>query len=168
MRFKPFFILKFPKRTFLFMRKKIWLFYKNCWFYPFRERYFCSRNIIIMIRQLFIILICLALGEIIVYFTGVKIPSSIIGMLLLTAGLQFKVIKLTSIQSIADFLLDNMVFFFIPPGVAIMCYFDLISKELLPILASIIGSTFLVLVSTSFTHQVLRKIRVKKLKKGKK
>jgi len=121
-----------------------------------------------MIRQLFIILICLALGEIIVYFTGVKIPSSIIGMLLLTAGLQFKVIKLTSIQSIADFLLDNMVFFFIPPGVAIMCYFDLISKELLPILASIIGSTFLVLVSTSFTHQVLRKIRVKKLKKGKK
>lgn len=121
-----------------------------------------------MIKQLFIILVCLALGEIIVYSTGVKIPSSIIGMLLLTAGLQFKVIKLEWIQSIADFLLDNMVFFFIPPGVAIMCYFDLISKELLPILASILGSTVLVLVSTSFTHQVLRKIRFKKLKKGKK
>jgi len=118
-----------------------------------------------MIKQLFIILICLALGEIIVYFTGVKIPSSIIGMLLLTVGLQFKVIKLKWIQDVTDFLLDNMVFFFIPPGVAVMCYFDLISKELLPILASILGSTVLVLISTSFTHQLLRKIRFKKLKK---
>ncbi|WP_158851026.1 MULTISPECIES: CidA/LrgA family protein [unclassified Algibacter] len=121
-----------------------------------------------MIRQLFIILLCLAFGEIIVYFTGIKIPSSIIGMLLLTAGLQFKIIKLEWIQSITDFLLDNMVFFFIPPGVAIMCYFDLISKELVPILAAILGSTVLVLLSTSFTHQLLRKIRSKKLKKDNK
>ena len=118
-----------------------------------------------MIKQLFIILVCLALGEIIVYFTGVKVPSSIIGMLLLTAGLHFKIIKLKWIKSVADFLLDNMVFFFIPPGIAIMCYFDLISKELLPILASILGSTILVLISTSFTHQLLRKIRSKNLKK---
>ncbi|MCL7764889.1 CidA/LrgA family protein [Polaribacter sp. Z014] len=121
-----------------------------------------------MIRQLFIILMCLALGEIIVYFTGIKIPSSIIGMLLLTAGLHFKIIKLKWIQEVADFLLDNMVFFFIPPGVAIMCYLDLISKELVPILAAILGSTVLVLLSTSFTHQVLRKIRLKKLTKDKK
>jgi len=111
---------------------------------------------------------CLALGEIIVYFTGIKIPSSIIGMLLLTAGLQFKIIKINWIKEIADFLLDNMVFFFIPPGIAIMCYLDLISKELIPILAAIFGSTILVLLSTSFTHQVLRKIKSKKLIKDKK
>lgn len=115
-----------------------------------------------MIRQLFLILVCLALGEMVVYFTGIKIPSSIIGMLLLTAGLHFKIIKLKWIQGIADFLLDNMVFFFIPPGIAIMCYLDLISKEWIPILASVIGSTVLVLISTSFTHQVLRKARSKK------
>lgn len=115
-----------------------------------------------MIRQLFVILVCLAIGEVIVYFTGIKIPSSIIGMLLLTAGLQLKIIKLRWIQGIADFLLDNMVFFFIPPGVAIMCYFDLIAAELLPIVAAIFGSTVLVLISTSFTHQILRKIKSKK------
>ena len=121
-----------------------------------------------MIRQLFLILICLAFGEIIVYFTGIKIPSSIIGMLLLTAGLKLKIIKLKWVHSIADFLLDNMVFFFIPPGVAIMCYLDIISKELVPILAAILGSTILVLISTSFTHQILRKIKFKKLTKDKK
>lgn len=115
-----------------------------------------------MIRQLFIILICLALGETIVYFTGIKIPSSIIGMLLLTASLQFKIVKIKWVKNISDFLLDNMVFFFIPPGVAIMCYFDLISKELFPILVSILGSTVLVLLSTSFAHQILRKVNTKK------
>jgi len=120
-----------------------------------------------MIRQLLIILICLTLGEIIVYFTGIKIPSSIIGMLLLTAGLHFKIVNLKWVRDIADFLLDNMVFFFIPPGVAIMCYLDLISKELIPILVSILGSTVLVLLSTSFTHQVLRKIKSNKQIKDK-
>jgi len=121
-----------------------------------------------MIRQLFVILICLALGETIVYFTGIKIPSSIIGMLLLTTGLQLKIIKLTWIKNISDFLLDNMVFFFIPPGVAIMCYLDLISEELIPILSAILGSTILVLLSTSFTHQILRKIKFKKRSSNKK
>lgn len=121
-----------------------------------------------MIRQLFVILLCLALGELVVYFTGIKIPSSIIGMLLLTAGLQLKIIKLEWIKGIADFLLDNMVFFFIPPGVAIMCYLDLISTELMPILAAIFVSTILVLVSTSFTHQLLRKIKFKQLSKNRK
>ena len=37
-----------------------------------------------MIRQCAILFGCLALGELIVYLTGIKLPSSIIGMLLLT------------------------------------------------------------------------------------
>ena len=35
-----------------------------------------------MIRQCAILFGCLALGELIVYLTGIKLPSSIIGMLL--------------------------------------------------------------------------------------
>ena len=120
-----------------------------------------------MLKQLFIILLCLALGEIVVYFTGIKIPSSIIGMLCLTAGLHFKIIQLKWVKNITDILLDNMVFFFIPPSVAIMCYLDIISKELFPILAAILGSTVLVLLSTGFTHQVLSKIKWKKSIKDK-
>ena len=37
-----------------------------------------------MIRQCAILFGCLALGELLVYLTGIKLPSSIIGMLLLT------------------------------------------------------------------------------------
>ena len=41
-----------------------------------------------MIRQCAILFGCLALGELIVFLTGIKLPSSIIGMLLLTLFLK--------------------------------------------------------------------------------
>ena len=41
-----------------------------------------------MIRQCAILFGCLALGELIVFLTGIKLPSSIIGMLLLTLFLR--------------------------------------------------------------------------------
>ncbi len=47
-----------------------------------------------MIRQCFILFGCLALGELIVYLTHIQLPSSIIGMLLLTLFLQLGWVKL--------------------------------------------------------------------------
>ena len=46
-----------------------------------------------MIRQCAILFGCLALGELIVFLTGIKLPSSIIGMLLLTLFLKLGLIK---------------------------------------------------------------------------
>ena len=86
-----------------------------------------------MIRQCTIIFGCLAVGELIVWLTGISIPSSIIGMLLLTALLQMKVVKLEWVKGMSDFLISNLGFFFVPPGVALMLYFDIIKAELLPI-----------------------------------
>ena len=88
-----------------------------------------------MIRQCAILFGCLALGELIVYLTGIKLPSSIIGMLLLTLFLKLGWIKLHWVQGMSDFLVANLGFFFIPPGVALMLYFDSedmnISKDIL-------------------------------------
>lgn len=110
-----------------------------------------------MIRQCAILFGCLALGELIVYLTGIKLPSSIIGMLLLTLFLQTGWIKLHWVQGLSDFLVANLGFFFVPPGVALMLYFDLISAELLPIVVSVIVSTVLVLLVTGWIHQITRK-----------
>ena len=82
-----------------------------------------------MIRQCFIIFGCLALGELIVWLTGISIPSSIIGMLLLTGLLQTKVIKMEWVKGMSDFLISNMGFFFVPPGVALMLYLDVIKAD---------------------------------------
>ena len=65
-----------------------------------------------MIRQCAILFGCLALGELIVYLTGIKLPSSIIGMLLLTLFLKLGWIKLHWVQGLSDFLVANLGFFF--------------------------------------------------------
>ena len=112
-----------------------------------------------MIYQLTILFGCLAIGEIIVYFTGIKIPSSIIGMLLLTLSLRLGVVKLDKIKRICDFLIENMSFFFVPPGVALMIYFDIIKAQLIPIVVATVVSTILVLIVTGWVHQLVEKIK---------
>ena len=119
-----------------------------------------------MIRQLAILFGCLALGELIIYLTHIPLPSSILGMLLLTLLLKLKVIRLEWVRSISDFLVGNIGFFFVPPGVAIMLYFDIIGKEIVPIVLATTLSTMLVLVVTGWTHIMTRKI-IKRIK-GKK
>lgn len=110
-----------------------------------------------MIRQCAILLGCLALGELIVYLTGIKLPSSIIGMLLLTLFLELGWVKLHWVKGLADFLSVNLSFFFIPPGIALMLYFDLLAAEIVPIAIALIVSTVLVLFTTGWVHQVARK-----------
>lgn len=110
-----------------------------------------------MIRQCAILFGCLALGELIVYFTGIKLPSSIIGMLLLTLFLKLGWIKLQWVQGLSDFLVANLGFFFVPPGVALMLYFDVIAAEFWPIVVATVVSTILVLSVTGWVHQIVRK-----------
>ena len=117
-----------------------------------------------MIRQLAILFGCLALGELVIYLTHIPLPSSILGMLLLTLLLKLKVIRLEWVRSISDFLVGNIGFFFVPPGVAIMLYFDIIKAQLLPT-KSCSRISFLryilVLAVTGWVHQFYGKAKDK-------
>lgn len=53
-----------------------------------------------MIRQLAILFGCLALGELIIWLTGIPLPSSILGMLILTLLLKLKIIRLEWVKTI--------------------------------------------------------------------
>ena len=118
-----------------------------------------------MVRQCFILFGCLALGELIVKVTGVKLPASIIGMLTLTLLLKLKIVKLEWVRGLTDFLIANLGFFFVPPGVALMLYFDVIKMEILPIALATLLSTIIVLLVTGHTHQVVSKGEHKVLEK---
>lgn len=107
-----------------------------------------------MIRQLAILFGCLALGELIITLTHIPLPSSVLGMLLLTLLLKLKVIRLEWVRSISDFLVTNIGFFFVPPGVAIMLYFDIIKAQFVPIVTASVVSTVLVLAVTGWVHQI--------------
>ena len=106
-----------------------------------------------MIRQCAILFGCLALGELVVFLTDIKLPSSIIGMLKLGW------IKLQWVQGLSDFLVANLGFFFVPPGVALMLYFDIIAAQFWPIVIASLVSTLLVLIVTGWVHQLARKIK---------
>ena len=111
-----------------------------------------------MIRQCAILFGCLSLGELIEFLSDIILPSCIIGMLLLTLFLKLGWIKLHWVQGMSDFLVANLGFFFIPPGVALMLYFDIIAAEFWPIVTASLISTLLVLVVTGWVHQLTRKI----------
>ncbi len=54
------------------------------------------------------------------------------------------------------FLVSNMGFFFVPPGVALMLYFDVIADSWLAITVATVVSTALVLLVTGRVHQLFR------------
>ena len=110
-----------------------------------------------MIRQCAVLFGCLALGELVVSLVGVKLPSSIIGMLLLTLFLKVRWVKLKWVQGLSDFLVANLGFFFVPPGLALMLYFDVIETQFWPIVIATVVSTVLVLVVTGLVHQWVRR-----------
>lgn len=110
-----------------------------------------------VILQLAVIFIFLGLGELIVYLTGIPVPSSIIGMLLLTLALQLKVVRLRHVAGVADFLVANLGFFFVPAGVALLGYFDLLKAQWPAIVGASVLSTFIVIGVTGWVHQLIRR-----------
>ena len=116
----------------------------------------------VMIFQCAIVFAFLALGELIVWLTGVKLPSSIIGMLLLTLSLKLGIVRLRHVDLVGNFLVKNLGFFFVPPGVALMLYFDIIKAQWLPIVVASAVSTVLVIVVTGWIHQLSRKFMLKR------
>ena len=110
-----------------------------------------------MARQFFVIFGCLALGEFVVWATGIKLPSSIIGMLLLTLFLKLGWVKLKWVERLSELLIANLGFFFVPPGVALILYLDDIKENWFPIVTATVVSTLLVLVVTGHIHQLVIK-----------
>lgn len=110
-----------------------------------------------MILQLAILFAFLAIGEFIVYITSIPVPSSIIGMVLLAASLKIGIVRLHWVETMSDFLVRNIGFFFVPAGVGVMRCLGLISEQWLPIVGASVISTFIIIATTGWTHQIIRK-----------
>lgn len=96
------------------------------------------------------------LGEVIRYIFNWAIPGSIIGMILLTLALEFKLLKLSAVEDVSDFLIRNMAFFFVPPGVGLMVNLELIADNWFAITMATVLSTIFVLVVTGLVAQIGR------------
>lgn len=115
-----------------------------------------------MILQLGILFAFLAVGEFVVWLTGIPVPSSIIGMVLLAAALRSGLLKLRQVERAADFLVHNLAFFFVPAGVGLMNCMGILRDEWLPIVGATVGSTFVIIAVTGRVHQLVRRMSARR------
>lgn len=110
-------------------------------------------------RGIIIILFFLLGGEIIAKIPGFPLPGNVSGMIMIFLALQLRIIRLDWVKSGSNLLLKNMALFFVPPGVGLMLYFDLLSKYWSAIVISSIASSLLVMWVTGFLYLKMTKKR---------
>ncbi|MGB1298330.1 MAG: CidA/LrgA family protein, partial [Psychrobium sp.] len=81
-----------------------------------------------LLRSAFIILAFLLIGKWITYLITWSIPGSVIGLILLFIALSTRVIPLSWVKPTGDLLLRYMTLFFVPVGVALLNYSELLSQ----------------------------------------
>lgn len=116
-----------------------------------------------IIIQIAIIFSICWVSQIIEALLPIAFPASVIGMVLLLLLLT-RVLRVDHIREKSDFLLSNMAFFFIPAGVSIINYFDVLASNLLPLLAVCVISTILTFAVTAWAVSLTQRL----MKGGKK
>ncbi len=96
-------------------------------------------------------------GEGLARWTHVPLPGSVLGMVLLTAALQLRLLRAHWVAPAATLLIRNMGFLFVPPGVGLMLHFGLIRREWLPIGLGALLSIVAVLVGVGLLQQRLER-----------
>ena len=104
-----------------------------------------------IIYQIGIIFTLCWASEIIEGLLPFSFPASVIGMILLFILLAFRVLKVEHIREKSDFLLSNMAFFFIPAGVSIINYFDVLKGNVGKLLLICFLTTILTFATTAWT-----------------
>ncbi|HSP12167.1 MAG TPA: CidA/LrgA family protein [Salegentibacter sp.] len=102
-----------------------------------------------MLKSLLYIFGFLLLGELISWLFQIPVAGNILGMLLIFIALKFNLIKLQDVKTASDKLIKYLVVFFIPYGVGLMVYFNMIAEFWLPISVAVIFSSILTLYVTA-------------------
>lgn len=103
------------------------------------------------------ILIIQFFSTFIINLLGVTFPPALLGMIIMTFILIFKVLNINIIEDACTLLLEKMGMLFVPAGVSIILYKDIILRESVAIFATIIITTIIVMVVTGLTLDFLLK-----------
>ncbi|WP_294515429.1 CidA/LrgA family protein [uncultured Intestinimonas sp.] len=110
-----------------------------------------------IIIQIAIIFSICWVSQIIEALLPIAFPASVIAMVLLLLLLS-GVLRVDHIREKSDFLLSNMAFFFIPAGVSVINYFDVLASALLPLLVICVVSTVLTFAVTAYAVRLTRRL----------
>ena len=111
-----------------------------------------------IIKQIGIIFAICWISTVIEALLPFSFPASVIGMILLLLCLITGVLKIHHIQEKSDFLLSNMAFFFIPAGVSIINYFDVLKNAWLQLILVCVLSTVITFAVTAWTVRLTMRL----------
>jgi holin-like protein len=94
---------------------------------------------------------------VIIAYLNVTFPASILGMLMLFVALSLGIVKLSWIEFAGNLVLKYLALLFIPIGVGLINYFDLIAAHWLVIVFSLFFTTLLTLFMVGHCYQWLVK-----------
>lgn len=115
-----------------------------------------------ILAQIGIVLAVCLVGEGVAALLPIPFPASVISMVLLFLLLATKLLRPHHIKEKSNFLLTNMACFFVPAGVGILRYADVLWANLLPLLAICLITTPLVYGVTAWVVQLTMRAMQKK------
>jgi holin-like protein len=89
----------------------------------------------------FTILLLFNFAGLILHAIGVPLPPAVLGLILFSAALFTGAVKMRWVEPASDFLLKNLLLFFIPAVAGIVAFVPELRKEWLPISGALLAST---------------------------
>lgn len=114
--------------------------------------------------QVMVLYIFSLAGNFLTNLMQLKIPGSMIGILLVLILLQLKIIPLEWLETGANWLLSELLLFFIPSAVGVVRYEHLITSQAISFLIIIVASTLLVMSGAGLTAELITILRKEKAK----
>ena len=104
-----------------------------------------------LIKQIGIVFGICWLSQCIEHILPISFPASVIGMVLLLLLLCTGALRMEHIREKSDFLLSNMAFFFVPAGVSIINYADVLRSSAVQLVIICLVTTVLTFGATAWS-----------------
>ena len=117
------------------------------------------------LRQIVILLAFSFVGEGLSLLIPLPIPGSIYGIVLLFLALETKLVKLSSVKDVSEFLISFMPVMFIPAGVGLMSSWGALKPMLLPAVIAVTVVTVVVMAAAGRGAQSIMRLEERRLKK---
>lgn len=118
-------------------------------------------KVLVMVMQICLLCGISVLGNFIAKVVPIGIPGNIIGIFILLILLERKVIRMDRIEKGANFLIAELLLFFIPSAIGVMQFQDVLQSDWMQIVFVIVTSTAAVLFFVALTAEALLRLRVR-------
>lgn len=115
------------------------------------------KKVLLVMIQILFIHVFLFLGMAVKFIFPLPIPASMVGLLILLLALMLGIVKLEWVEQGGNWLLAELLLFFIPSAVGIVNYDEMMSWQGVESILLIGFSTFIVIGTTAFMSEKISK-----------